>query len=119
MKTKGNESQRGLLQSETLRTDRSNNMIEMTDLSLKEELYLQHIPSSDNSASPLKAKHNVRETKMNQNSSARSGQPLILEESNTRHLDASWNIPNPVNPNDKSGALNGNIYKEEVSIVCK
>jgi hypothetical protein len=56
---------------------------------------------------------------MNQNSSARSGQPLILEESNTRHLDASWNIPNTVNPNDKSGALNGNIYKEEVSIACK
>lgn len=42
--TKGNETERGLLQSETLRTDRSNNMIEITDLSLKEELYMQHIP---------------------------------------------------------------------------
>lgn len=71
--TKGNESQRGFLHTDTLRTDRSNKMIEITDLSLKEELSLQNIPSADHGNLELKSKQAARASKVNQNSSARSG----------------------------------------------
>lgn len=71
--TKGNESQRGLLYTDSLRTDRSNKMIEITNLSLKEELSLHSIPSADHGTLELKSKQAARASKLNMNLSARSG----------------------------------------------
>lgn len=67
---KGHETQRGLLNMETMRTDRSNNQIEMTDLSLREPYSSSFRPDS-NSPKALTMK-NKKFIRPNQNQSDRS-----------------------------------------------